>query len=379
MPEMQVNPWEVKGDIDYDKLVQEFGVQKISPNLIEKLSKKNKLHPLLKRNFYFAHRDLDLILQDAEKKKPFYLYTGRAPSGAMHLGHLFSFMMTKWLQESFNVNAYIQIPDEEKFLAKKELSLQEIDKWSEDNILEIIALGFDPDKTFVFQDREFAGKMFEPAVKIAKKITFSTAKAVFGFNNETNIGWIFYPAMQNVPCFFEKNRCLIPCALDQDPYWRIQRDIAESFGYYKTATILSKFFPPLTGVKGKMSSSEQGESILLTDSEEAVKNKINKYAFSGGQATSEEQKQKGANLEVDVSFQWLNMFFEEDDKKIKEIGEAYSSGAMLTGEIKQILIKKINAFLSKHQLAKRKAKKQLNEFKYSGKLAKKMWKTEIMK
>ena len=70
MPEMQVNPWEVKGDIDYDKLVQEFGVQKISPNLIEKLSKKNKLHPLLKRNFYFAHRDLDLILQDAEKKKP---------------------------------------------------------------------------------------------------------------------------------------------------------------------------------------------------------------------------------------------------------------------------------------------------------------------
>ena len=45
-----------------------------------------------------------------------------------------------------------------------------------------------------------------------------------------------------------------------------------------------------------------------------VKRKINKYAFSGGQVTLEEHRKKGGNPEVDVSFQYLRMFFEESDE-----------------------------------------------------------------
>ena len=54
-----------------------------------------------------------------EQKKPFYLYTGRGPSSdAMHLGHLVPFIMTKWLQETFDVPLVIQLTDDEKFLWK---------------------------------------------------------------------------------------------------------------------------------------------------------------------------------------------------------------------------------------------------------------------
>jgi tryptophanyl-tRNA synthetase len=53
---------------------------------------------------FFAHRDLDEVLKNYEKKKPFYLYTGRGPSAdAMHLGHLMPFLFTKYLQDAFNV------------------------------------------------------------------------------------------------------------------------------------------------------------------------------------------------------------------------------------------------------------------------------------
>ena len=44
------------------------------------------------------------VLDDVEKKKPFFLYTGRGPSStAMHMGHLIPFIFTKWLQETFDV------------------------------------------------------------------------------------------------------------------------------------------------------------------------------------------------------------------------------------------------------------------------------------
>lgn len=45
---------------------------------------------------------------------------------------------------------------------------------------------------------------------------------------------------------------------------------------------------------------------------------INKYAFSGGGATVEEHKAKGGNCEIDVSYQYLT-FFMEDDKRLEEI------------------------------------------------------------
>lgn len=44
------------------------------------------------------HRDFASILDRHEKKKPFYLYTGRGPSSdSMHMGHMIPFMFTKYV------------------------------------------------------------------------------------------------------------------------------------------------------------------------------------------------------------------------------------------------------------------------------------------
>ena len=37
--EFVVTPWHVEGDIDYDKLIKQFGTQKISNDLLSKLQK----------------------------------------------------------------------------------------------------------------------------------------------------------------------------------------------------------------------------------------------------------------------------------------------------------------------------------------------------
>lgn len=291
----------------------------------------------------------------------------------MHIGHLIPFILTRWLQDRFKVNVYIMITDDEKYWDEPGMSLRDVRRWAYENTLDIVAVGFDPDRTFVFHDIEYIGKLYPMAVKVAKRINFNTAKAVFGFTGSTNIGLIFYPALQVVPTLFEKRRCLIP-AIDQDPYWRIQRDIAESLGYYKTAAVHSKFMPPLTGLEGKMSTSKPETAIFLHDDPKTVRYKIMRYAFSGGQPTVELHRKLGGNPDVDVSFQWLKIYFEPDDAKLKRIEDDYRSGRMLTGELKEYLVEKINEFLEEHRARREEARKLLNLYMYDGELARRMWK-----
>jgi tryptophanyl-tRNA synthetase len=372
--EGKITPWEVEGKVNYEEIVKEFGLKEINEEILEKIkSFTGDLHVLLRRKYFFAHRDLDVVLNEA-KTNGFFLYTGRGPSGPMHIGHLIPFMFTKWLQDKFKVNVYIELTDDEKFLEpKRKLSLEETRKWAYENILDIIAVGFDENKTFIFQDTEYIRNMYPLAIKIAKKINFSTVKAVFGFTNETNIGLIFFPALEIVPTFFEDKICLIPAGIDQDPFWRLQRDVADAFGKRKSAQIHSKFLPPLTGMEGKMSASKPETSIYLTDDEKTVREKIYKHAFSGGQPTVELHRKLGGNPDIDVSFQWLKILFEEDDNKLKKIEEDYRSGRLLTGELKDILIEKLVKFLQEHQRKREEAKEKVKDFKYDGKLAKEMW------
>ena len=273
---MIVTPWEVKGEINYDKIVEEFGVEKINQKILDRIKKHTKELPLqLKRKIFFAHRDINWLLDEYEKGNKFFLYTGRGPSGPVHIGHLGTWMFTKWLQDKFNVELWFQFTDDEKFLFSDK-TMEEIQKYTYENMLDVIALGFNPEKTHFIIDTKHANLMYPEAIKFAKKINFSTVKAAFGFTNDRNIGEIFYTSMQAVPAVIpsllkKKNiPCLIPLAIDQDPHFRVARDVYPKLGYYKPAIIHGMFLPPLTGTSGKMSSSSSNVEILTTDSHEEV-------------------------------------------------------------------------------------------------------------
>lgn len=358
-----ITPWEVSGNINYDKLIKEFGTASISDKILKKLG---DCHPLIRRGLYFSHRDFDKWLEAYESGKKVSVITGRGPSEKMHLGHLIPFLVAKSLQDKFNCEVFIPISDDEKFYVKENISYEDSLKFGQENILDLIALGFKPGKTFIFQDFVYTD-IYKYAAKVAKEITYSMAKASFGLKPENNLGWTFYPAMQAAhilfPQFYRgKHISVVPVGIDQDPFIRLTRDIAidKNIALEKPAAIHAKFFPSLNG-ESKMSSSV-GNTITLDDSPEEVKRKINKYAFSGGQATIEEHRKKGGNPDIDVSFQYLRFLFEPDDKKLQKIYDDYKSGKLLTGELKAILIDKINAFLKEHQKKKIEARKMLDKF-----------------
>lgn len=129
-PAQFVDPWTVEseGAIDYDYLISQFGCQKIDQAILDRMERLTgkKVHRFLRRGIFFSHRDLTQLLDLYEQGKKFYLYTGRGPaSEALHFGHLIPFHFTKWLQETFDCPLVIQLTDDEKFLFKPDLKLEE--------------------------------------------------------------------------------------------------------------------------------------------------------------------------------------------------------------------------------------------------------------
>lgn len=364
MEEFLITPWEVRGKIDYEKLMKDFGIKPISKTILRRLSKYGKIHTFLRRGIVFGHRDFDWILRKFEKGEKFYLYTGRGPSGKTHLGHLIPWIFTKYLQDTFKAKLYFQVTDDEKFLLGK-VKMDEVRSYVYDNLLDFYALGFNQKLTKILIDTVDIPELYKIAVKVAKSINFSVVRAVFGFENTTNIGMIFFPAIQAAPCFIETEisgkatPCLIPASPDQDPYWRgIARAVAEKLGYYKPAQIYTKILPGLKEGE-KMSSSKPSTCIFTTDSAEDVKRKVADI-FTGGQPTIREQREKGGNPKICRVFQYL-LFFEDSDKDIKKVRRECESGKLTCGECKKMLAQKLIKFLERHKENREKAKVVVDE------------------
>jgi len=108
----------------------------------------------------------------------------------------------------------------------------------------------------------------------------SQSRAIFGFTMSDNIGKSSFPAIQAAPSFSssfriplhnqDKMPCLIPCAIDQDAYFRMTRDVAPRLGYTKPSLVHCVFFPPLQGRGGKMSGSIANTAVYVTDTPKQV-------------------------------------------------------------------------------------------------------------
>ncbi len=346
---MQVNPFEVSGKVDYNKLINQFGASPITPELIERFENitKHKAHIFLRRGIIISHRDLDLLLTHFENNKPIYIYTGRgASSDSIHIGHYIPLSFTKYLQDVFNAKVVIQMTNDEKFIFK-DLSMDDIQRMTIENIKDIIAIGFNPEKTFIFDNISYIHKLYPNILKIQKSFTINKLQSAFGFNNSDNVGKYAFPAVQMAPCFYssfptflsemKNGLCLIPQAIDQDNYFRLVRDICPTLGYPKPVCIHSKFLPSLTSDNSKMSSSTTlNDTLFMNATKKQIQKAVNS-AISGGGETIELHRLNGANLEKDIPFQYLKIFL-EDDNELERIAQKYKSGELLTGEVKNILI-----------------------------------------
>ncbi|MBR9681616.1 MAG: tryptophan--tRNA ligase [Candidatus Altiarchaeota archaeon] len=345
---MAMTAYDVEGEVDYEKVVKKFGASLIDDSLAKKLD-----HPLVPELF-FAHRDLDKILANP---KGFAVISGRGPSMNMHIGHLLIFKFVKHLQDKFNAFVFLPFSDDEKLLARG-LTIEHVLQMSYENLLDMLALGFDPKKTEVMIDlATLKQEVYNLSIEAASHMTMSTVKAAFGFSDDVNIGIHFYPGMQAAHILYPTKKLgvptIVPIGIDQDVFVKLTRDVAPKMGLAKPGDIMSKFLPGLTG--GKMSSSKPETAIFTTDTPDAIKKKI-ANAFTGGLPTAKEQREKGGNPDVCVVYKYLRIFFGIDVRK------QCRSGTYLCGDCKGILTKEMQKMLKDHQSERVKVEKNLEKF-----------------
>lgn len=362
----KVTPWEVTSSsgIDYLKLIQEFGCQPIDTAIVRRFERVTgmKAHPWLRRGIFFSHKDLQVVLDAYEKGEEIFLYTGRGPSSeSLHLGHMVPFMFTKYLQDAFNAILVVQLSDDEKYYFKENLPLEEAHRLAFENAKDIIACGFNPKKTFLFSNlATVGGALYRNIVLIMKQTSGNMIHGIYGLDLNNSVGQLSWPCFQAAPVFstsfatiFQERhlQCLVPMAIDQYPYFRMARELAQKLGFKKPATIQSRFLPSLEQAHDKASSTGERTIIFMNDTHDVLSKKIQTKAFSGGGMTLEEHQAKGANLAVDVAYHYL-LYFLDSDEELCSIAEEYRAGRMRTSEVKKRAIEAVWKVVHEHQVAR---------------------------
>lgn len=345
MPSEQIDPW---GDTlieDYKQTAQHFGLEIFDETMFPQPNR------LMRRGIVFAGRDLKRIADCIKTKKPFYALTGIQPSAEkIHFGTKSVVENLAYFQQQ-GADTYILIADLESSAARG-ISLEEGKKRAlEFHIPAYLALGLDIKKTkfyFESENKTVTKLTFEAA----QKITLNEFKGAYGSADPgkilsalTIISDMLYPqerAGKPIPG-------IIPVAIDQEPHVRLCRDylhkIESQKRFIPISSMYLKFLPSMDG-NAKMSKSNPKGNISIPDDPRNVE-KVIKAAVTGGRKTAEEQRQLGAEIEKDMVFELLKQHLVESDKELEKIRSDYASGKMLSGEIKQIAVEKMNAFLNK--------------------------------
>ncbi|KAH8820280.1 tryptophanyl-tRNA synthetase [Xylogone sp. PMI_703] len=328
--EQNITPWSVTGEIgedgkvraiDYNKLVDQFGTNLIDEALLERFCRitGKEVHRFLRRQI--------TILDRYEKKQPFFLYTGRGPSSE-DIGHVTPFELIRWLLDVFDTLLIIMLID----------GNPDYEHYTCENAKDIIVTSLDLDRTFIFWIIVISGDFYRNVIQISK------VYMTFNFTSSTNIGKVYFPAIQAASSFVNS--------------------FPEVFGSdLRTATITHsfKFLNTLQGPGSKMSAFIDPSAIKVTDSPKQILKKM-KGTFSEGKETVEEHCEKRNDPEVDVSYQYLRSFL-EDDEELKQIRQDYRSGKLLTNEIKQRYADKLTKYYTAFQERRAKITEEATYFR----------------
>lgn len=321
-----------------EKLVKEFGAGPLST-----LKDLPDFYTFEKKLIY-SHRDFDKYYKAIKEGKKCAIVSGFNASGVMHLGHKVVFDTNLFFQKHFGVPVFIPISDDESYVTGKVESQETALKYSLKLAREILAYGFDPEKTFFIIDQLYTN-IYNLAIKLSTKVTLSEIKATYGYKMENNPGLFFYPAVQSAHVllpmeFFDFDFVLVPIGPDEDSHLRICRDIASRISRVKPAVLHLSFMPGIDGEK--MSKSRNNTIFLFEEHEKEIAKKVNK-AISGGAKTLEEHKKFGGDPEKDIACFYLEKYF-LDKAQAEKLFDDYRKGTLSSKDVKKMLSEKMIEF-----------------------------------
>jgi len=345
-----LDPWSVKDIKNYSSLMDEFGIEPIE-TVLDRIPNPNKY---LRRRISFGHVDLGVVLEALEKNEHYVVMSGIKPSGPFHLGSKITAEEIIYFQKlSSKAMVSYCIADYETY-ADNRMSFDESLKIAVENVADILALGLDPKKAYIY--RQSTNKhVLDMALAFTRDVTYNMLEAIYGdkpfglyMSALIQVGDILLPQTKD---FKGPKPVIVPVGADQAPHIRLTRDIArkyqEEYGFILPSAIYHKLVKSLTGT-AKMSKREPMGLLTLNDNPEVARKKILE-AFTGGRETVSLQRKLGGEPEKCTIYELLMYHFVEDDDKVKTRYEACVSGKNLCGECKAYVAEFVAEYLRHHQ------------------------------
>jgi tryptophanyl-tRNA synthetase len=324
--------------------------------------------PFFNREILYAHNGFETILKAIASEAEWAIVSGLNPSGPLHFGHKAMLDVLLWFQKTYRVHVYIPITNDETYVVGKAGSLKESRRIAYELVIpSIVALGFDPELTHIFVHSDYPS-LTNLAIFVSKYMTYNTVRGLFGWTGSENIGTVFYMGamqmasilMPQLPEFGGPKPVLVPVGIDQHPYIALSRDVAKRLSLVQPSEVIWKFLMGLKGPDKKMSSSVADSAIWLTDTPAEATRKIKK-AYSGGSSLASLHRERGGIPEVCSVFSLIAFNFLSDDG-LSALRDDYSSGRLLSGDLKLRATELVSDFLSDHHRAREEARARIDDF-----------------
>jgi tryptophanyl-tRNA synthetase len=345
-----LDPWGNTSVKDYSRLQAEFGIEPLDPLL----SRFKNPSPHISRGIDFGQRDLGRVLDAVDNNKPYAVMSGIKPDGAFHLGNKMTADDMVYFQTlSKKSTVYYAIADVEAY-ADNGLSFNETSKVAVRNVADLLALGLDPDRAVAYKQSEEM-RVMRMSTIFSRGVTNNMLRAIYGerqiglyLSALVQAGDILMPQMQDLG---GPKPVLVPVGADQDPHIRLARDLADKykgeFGFLPPSAIYHRLELALTGGY-KMSKRVPDSGFTLDDSPSAASRRV-LTAFTGGRATTEEQRRLGGRADICPVYDLYRFHFAKDDDHVKLVYHECTKGIRLCGECKEEAAGLVKTFLQDHQ------------------------------
>jgi len=350
---LKIDPWGTIDIKDYSELFATFGIEPIE-SILKRIKKPNRY---LRRKIIFGHRELGKIIDAIEKKEEYAVMSGIKPTGALHLGSKMTAEEIIYFQNLSNKSkVFYAIADVEAY-CDNGLPFNLTSEIAVNNLADILALGLDPNRAYVYRQSEEI-RVMNLALIFSRKVTKNTIEAIYGerplglyLSALVQAGDILLPQLED---FGGPKPVLVPVGADQDPHIRLTRDLARKYSNEFKFVLPSSIYHKLTrSLSGDIKMSKRDPMSLLTleDVPKLAKKKI-MNSLTGGRETTELQKKLGGEPEKCVAYELCLFHFCEDDEKVKQIYQECINGERICGNCKTEIADIVANFLDNHQKRK---------------------------
>jgi tryptophanyl-tRNA synthetase len=213
------------------------------------------------------------------------ILSGMRPTGKLHLGHLVG-ALDNWAKLQEEYDCYFMVADWHALMSEYENPSQ-MSEFAIDNVIDWLSAGIDPEKSTVFiqsavpehLELNMIFSCFTPLGWLERCPTYKEQLRELKTRDLHTYGFLGYPVLQAADILLYKAQN-VPVGEDQLAHLELTREIARRFNsLYKKEVFPSPqailtSTPRLLGLDGRKMSKSYNNTINLSDSAEAVTEKI---------------------------------------------------------------------------------------------------------